>query len=721
MNRSTFFFGLILTVFLTSFSVASDFGRLTGTVIDKNSGERLPDANLLLKETKFGIATDNRGEFTLEHLAPGGYVLQVSHIGYSTKDIEIDIRAGEMTTVTIELEAISVRFREVLVTATRDRTLSSEITVAHEVLDHSRIELRNSQNVGEVLQTASSIFIKNYGHIGALKTASIRGASESQVLVLLDGQRINMAQGVAPDLSDIPLQAIQRIEVIRGGHSALYGTDAVGGVVNLITRSPHGGGAVSGNVSSTVGSFGTRIVESGFGQQLGKFGYYITHNYTTSDGDFEFENADGETVERTNNDLNWNDTFVKLGYDIAPSAKLRGYVQFHDAERGAPGPLSFPSETATQKDQSWKFNLRYQQQLSPNLDFQIQTYLLKFKQNFDDPGAFEPIASEHQNDAYGFDLQSNWSFSTANQLTAGYEFREDKINSTDVSEQKRTIHSLFLQDRFRFALFSREKTWVSVIPAIRLDKYSDVETQLSPKIGMRLSHFADVEFSLRGNVGRSYRVPSFNDLYWPSGPFTAGNPNLAPEKGIGYDVGMGFKFEALGFWGFETNYFNTELENLIIWGPRADGVWSPANVQDANLEGVEVIASFQDASDFVTLRANYNYLNAVDDTRDTDTRGNQLIYRPEHEAHLSLAFNFEPVQIFGIYRYVGRRFADAANEAPLDGFSTADLGASLKVPVLTGNTRFRFELRNLLDEHYQVIDGFPTPGREFRTSLSFTF
>ncbi|MFQ6113833.1 MAG: TonB-dependent receptor domain-containing protein [bacterium] len=721
MLKQIFIIATLIFVVLLSSGGAAQTGQLTGYVTDLYSDDPLPSANVIIKGTSLGVAADNYGYFVLRNIPAGKYSIQVSRIGYKTYEHEIEIEVDQTLFVRIPLQAEAVKFEEVLVTATRENALRTEVAVATEIITRSEIEQTGAQNVGEVLESSTGLFVKNYGHIGALKTASIRGSSENQVLVLLDGQRLNLAQGIAPDLGDIPLHAIERIEIIRGGHSALYGTDAVGGVINLITRSFSGKKAVTGRLSSTLATFGTKVVQATFGQKLGPFDYFMSHNYTESDGDFKFQNPAGDAVDRTNSNLNRNDTFLKLRYSVNPSASLSGFVQIHDAERGVPGPLSFPSETAVQKDEAWKYNLRFEQQFASKMNLQAQAFLYKFKQNFDDPSAFFPIQSEHKNDAYGLSLQSNWRLSSLSEVTGGYEFRQDKINSTDVSSQKRTIHSVFLQDQIQLPLNVRSHARVSLVPAFRLDKYTDVDAQFSPKMGFLFNYIHNFQMVLRGSWGRSYRVPSFNDLYWPAGSFTAGNPDLVPEKGIGFDIGFLLNFKKAGYWGVEVNYFSTNLENLIIWGSRADGIWSPQNVKKANITGVETRMCFQGFKDVIKLKADYNYLNAVDRSDNQRTHDNQLIYRPKHKVDLSLNLRFKQIELNGAYRIVGKRYTTEDNTRSLQAYRITDLAASCKQPLLGGTLKIQLEVRNVFDKQIQIIEDYPTSGREYRTTVGIEF
>lgn len=713
-------FFILLTLFFSSWSIGlAQTGQITGIIIDQNSGEPLPGANLILQGTNYGVGADQRGHYILDNIPAGEYTIKASRIGYVTETKAIQLSDSNLR-LDIELTASYVKFGEVIVTATRENELRSEVTAATEIITSKQIEKSGAQNLGEILQNATGIFMKDYGDIGALKTVTLRGASENQVLILLDGQRLNQSQGTAPDLSDIPLHAIERIEIVRGGHSALYGTDAVGGVINLITHNKRLQDSFSGKLISTVGSFGTKSVEGNFNQQIGNLNYFITHKYTESDGDFEFKNEDDGSAKRANNTLKYNDTFLNFNYFMASSGKLSGFVQFHDAKRGVPGPLNFSSDGAIQKDKSWKYNLKFERQFSPHLNFRAATFYYNFKQNFDDPNPFFPIISEHKNDVLGFNTQSNWHWSNANKLTWGYEYRQDKINSTDVEKQKRINHGLFAQNKITIP-FGKGKTvqQVSLIPAIRLDDYSDSDAQVSPKIGFIYNYVNTLNFALRGNWGRSYRLPSFNDLYWPAGAFTAGNPDLKPEKGSGYDLGASVALKRLGFWEFDVTYFNTSLNNMIVWGPNANSVWQPQNIQKANLNGLESSLTFRGLNDVLNFKINHNYLNTSNESDNDLVNGKNLIYRPNHTLAFNIAIDLDVINFNINQHYTGKRFTNEDNSSSLKSYSKIDVWVARKQLIGQVHLRASLGVKNIFDKQVQVIENYPTPGREYRVALGF--
>ncbi|HRU93217.1 MAG TPA: TonB-dependent receptor plug domain-containing protein, partial [Candidatus Marinimicrobia bacterium] len=199
--------------------------------------------NVYLKNTSIGTATNDAGFYKIENIPLGQYQICVEMIGYEKPPVKyVKIIANQNLELNFELNVQVIDFQEsVTITATRGHNLITEVPSSVDVIKMEDLEVRNPQNLAEALQNLQGVYIKDYGGLGNTKTISLRGSSSEQVLVMLDGQRLNNPQTGQVDLALIETEGIERIEVVRGGNSALYGSDAVGGVINIITKSPHSG------------------------------------------------------------------------------------------------------------------------------------------------------------------------------------------------------------------------------------------------------------------------------------------------------------------------------------------------------------------------------------------------------------------------------------------------------------------------------------------------
>jgi len=231
-------FALItLAVLMIGPLYAQDQSTISGVVKDERTGEAISGAFVYLKGTHIGVAAGENGNYTFSKVPGGKWMLVCSRLNYIKVEKEIVVAEKTDYTYNFNLTPDDLTFSEVVITATRNEELITSIPVATDVLTSADIEETNAKNLGEALQNVGDSFIKNYGGVGSLETVSLRGSTDAQVLILIDGQRLNNAQQGSVDLSSIPTNAIERIEVVKGGNAAMYGSDAIGGVINIITKS----------------------------------------------------------------------------------------------------------------------------------------------------------------------------------------------------------------------------------------------------------------------------------------------------------------------------------------------------------------------------------------------------------------------------------------------------------------------------------------------------
>lgn len=708
---------MMLTVFCftvcVSGKVSFSNGTLSGWIQDQETGKPLARVNVEIEGTPFGSATDEQGFFLIQNLAPGKYTVTVKRIGYNLLSKEgVRIQTKEITELNFNLSSRAIKFSEVVVTATRSPKLLTDVSASTEVLTAKELNQINAQNVGEALLSIGGVYVKNYGDLGALKMVSLRGSSAEQVLVLLDGQKLNDSQSGDVDFSHIPLNAIERIEIVRGGHSALYGADAVGGVINIITKRVGYHERFSGSAQSTLGSFGTGIYQFQASQRISKLFYSLSYNRTESEGDYKFKDASGKQLTRQNNRLQWDDLFLKFGYDVSKKSHLNLFTQYHRSNQGVPGSLGWPSKKAQEIWDKNIFQLNFDHHINDRLNVKFHSFINQFDHRYKNPEAFED--SRHKNNSYGFGLHNRSLIGEWNSLTMGFEYRRDMVSSTDLADYKRDIGSVFLQDEIIIAsAFFPYR--LSLIPAARYDSYSDIGSAISPKIGFMFNWIGRGTLGLRGNVSRSFRVPTFNDLYWPDGPWSAGNPELLPEYGFNWDGGIVFQYPgARCLWGGELTYFVNNLENLIIWAPRADGKWTPQNINESLTKGIETKFLWSGFQDFINVEMSYTYMEARNNTPGSPLKDKFVIYRPKNKIDVNWGIKFKILRLNTCYTWVDKRFTTKNNSCslPAYGFININLGFALPWGV-----KAKLGVNNLLDKSFSVMEDYPVPGREARFTL----
>jgi len=595
------------------------------------------------------------------------------------------------------------------------QTASVEVHTAEELIKQT-----NAENVSESLKGIPGVYIRS----GLI---NIRDAVSNKVLVLLDGQRMNVAQSGEFEVETIPIDIIDKIEVLRGGNSARFGADAVGGVVNIITKRSAEKPKMDLGFRGTYGSFNTQIYNLFTSNRLSNFNYYLSFKRTQSDGDFEYKDINNETQIWKNNEQTANDAMVKLGYDFNEDASLTFNTQISRSESGVPGMIvtdynawATLTPEARLENKSNIFNLSYNQNnIFGKADLQVRTYLHKFQLIYEDPDYWSgPRKSDHKNDATGVDLNQNNPIAEMLSLTYGYGFRQDNVNSNEIGERDRTTHSGHLSGTLQFKELDFFIDNISIIPAVRYDSPSDFDAKFSPKVSTILAKQGG--FSISAHYGQSYRAPSFNDLYWPDDGYTVGNPDLKPESGTNYDVGVNYDIAVLGKMSWKVNYFYSDMKDKIVWAPREDFKWTPTNVAKSTSKGLESYLGWEMFKDFVKFEINHTYLDARDKS-DGDTKDKLLIYRPYNKMDVNLRFAYNIFELNLNHQWLSKRYIDTMNTFYLGPLDLTNLNFVVRPTVAKLELMARFEVNNVTDRSYQLNDGTPMPGTEMRFTLGINY
>ena len=588
-----------------------------------------------------------------------------------------------------------VELGQVVVTATRTEIEISDVPQSLSVITKDEIMNSPDRTIPEVIQRAAGVLITNNGPTGSLTSANIRGSEAGQVLIMIDGRRINDAQNAQFDLSNLPLtkDEIERIEVLRGGASALYGADAMGGVINIITKAPTQ--EPYARVSSSFGRFGTQEYSLSHRWKPGPLGYSLFASRTRSDG------------YRPNSDY---DSWVlggELYYDLPWKGELKVSARNTQKEIGVPGTITFSDPDDRQKDNLTQLDLNYRDKIGSAVTLNFRGWQNIYRQTYD-PGTQGPNFGPsflHKNYATGGDLQVNSAIGNAHLLTGGLEAIEDRVNSTATGVHQATRGALYLQDEIEVA------RPLTATLGLRYDYHSTYQDQINPRAGLLLR--LPGEFRIRASVARSYRAPTFNDLYWPADAFVAGNPNLQPEKAWSYELGGEKKFGDLAV--FKVAGFYRDVTDLIRWAPGTDFVWRPTNVQTAHIWGGETELIFYPWKG-LTIPLNYSYL----DPRDEST-GEPITNKPKHIINAGVDY-VTPLGLKSSLkgRYV-QYYVNNTSTLNRDYFVLdARLGYEFKIYQSFKGEGF-ISLTNILNRDYQINEGYPMPPQSLNGGVSIAF
>lgn len=556
------------------------------------------------------------------------------------------------------------------------------------IITKEDIESSGIDEITEVLELLPSVDIIEYGSVGSTRSVHTRGASNEQVLTLIDGRPVNTPRDGATDFNQISLSNIERIEVLRGPATSIYGANAVGGVINIITKSGKDNKLTT--LLSKFGSFATKYNSLTHGNQIKDFDYFISYDYSASHG------------HRDNADYLSHNVDTKFNYKLSEDNNISVSSGYHNSEAGTPGEVTDQDLDDRQETFKKYIDITYNGKL-----FEKQDILLKFFHNYDRLEfieTFNPLDKDtHLTKVYGVDTQLSHTFFDIFRTAIGVNYQDHRLNSSVTAKPSYHLTGVYFESETDF--FDNG----SLKFGLRRDEYSNFGDRLSPSASFNFWLFNTIK--LHALAAKSFRAPTFNHLYWPTTSWAKGNPNIGPEKAISYEAG----FSGYFFGKFKTDitFFKTNFEDLIEWTPDDSGVWSPENIGSATTQGVELETEFVIRQH---LKANLNY--AYIEAKNKETK-KWLIYRPQHLYKLRLIYSPTPKYELGLSAiYKTKRFTDASNTDFLEHDYAMNLNFTYNI---SDYLQVLFEAKNIFDRQYQEERGYSMPGRAFYGGFKLSF
>jgi outer membrane receptor protein involved in Fe transport len=602
--------------------------------------------------------------------------------------------------------------RDIFVTLTRGAFEKAALPTSADIVTPNEFRTFNAQNAGEALSHATSLQPLPIGQHGSALLAGIRGSTPGETLVLIDGRPTEGASLGASDLSEIPVENIERIEILRGGASALYGPNAVGGVVNVITKRATYSGQPISHVGFQTATYGRQAYRLDFGSRYGPVDYFF------------FANQQWESGFRDNSDARSHNIGGNAGFSMGKAGKLLFDVSAYHINAGIPntacGPLdpfcaSAPATYLTPNqfnNHDEKLASTPNARQSTDSNFVRASYILPLPKeslmtlrlfgsqrevDFEDPASPNPanVASlDRQEQSKGGEAQFNLPLG----LTVGGTFLHDREDHHD----RLASANSFLQWTENYGVFAQEEFhWetLTLIPSGRYDHNSRAGEFKSPRVALIEDAMPWLRFS--GSAARSFRTPSLDELFLAS-PLFSGNAALRPETAWTYDAGFDLHADSTSF---KATYFRTNLHDLIQPAPITFN--SVANVGTARRQGAEVQLRHV-LNEFFQHTANYTYLESLGMPTGSD-----------HLVPLSLSPRHTANYVASIFPRRRWRF-DATVRYEDSRYTGHDqTGTKLGSQVIF-DARIAFQLRQLEiftgvqdigDKKYEEVPGFPLPGR----------
>lgn len=614
---------------------------------------------------------------------------------------------------------------EVVVTATRTAILSADAPSPIQVLTAESIQQINGTTAADLLRIVNGVTIKDYGTVGGTKSVIFRGLSTENVLVLIDGNPINDPEYGSVDLSLLPLDAIDRMEVSYGSSSALYGGNALGGVVNLITRRPTDD--VHAQIRAEGGSFGSRRFTAELEGRVSGIGLLGGVSRESGVDNFPFlshrSNAPDTTLFRSNADYQRTHLFLNGDYQLGKYIALKTAIQYLKFERGTPGLDILPS-SARQSDEVYRVSSGADIHLAGDLHIAVGGVYNHNNEIYRDLASLYPSDLTYRNKVYSLHSQVDWMPAKWDRILGGLEYSGSRLSVSGTSFASpflmtpvRIQRSAFISNE---VLVQGESDWfdrLSLYQTARYDGYSDVkEKAFSPKLGLNVRVNKQYDVRVRSSIGKNFRVPTLNDLYYP----VYSNPALIPEHSLSFDVGVAGALESSGKQTLEMTYFNIATTDKIVY----DSQFLPYNAGQARNSGLEIRYHYRSSDNRAEAYFGFTFVDAIkkDKSSPTDsTFEKQLPYVPKSSGTFGVSVETEIGRISVNQSIASLRYTKPDNSSSVPAYVLTDVSIVKKILFSQVQMSVRCGVRNVFDIDYQIVPAYPMPGRTYVVGLGVEY
>jgi len=571
----------------------------------------------------------------------------------------------------------------VVVTASRLQQNVDDTLASVTLLERADIERLQARTLDEVLAGVEGVNIARSGGVGQPTSVFLRGGNSAQTLWLVDGVRIGSVTAGIPAIQDLPLDTIERIEIVRGPRSSLYGPDAMAGIVQIFTRR---GASAAPTVRLTTGSHGTRQASAGFGLGDESAWADIQLSHLATDGTnacagAPFPPGGGCFTNEPDRDPYRNSSVnVRAGTRLADGTQLEAFAQRAKAH------VAFDSSFLNESD------LRNQivgtTVRGTWLDG-VRSVLTLGRADDQSISLRRGVTTTSRFDSRRFSATWQNDFSaTGGEWVAGLDWLRDEVDSsTRYTVDARRNRAAFLQ-------YSTARGPYSLGVSGRYDENQQFGGHSTGSLALGFRFAAGMQ--LYASIANAFRAPTFNDLYYP----LYGNPSLSPERSVTSELGLKHH-PAWGRWSVAV--YRSAVDDLVAFDTKT---YLPKNIARARLTGVDANIAWRFGA--FRLEQSLGWLDAIDRSAGVPS-GRELPRRPHWSGKSTLAWRGGDFDLAGDLRFAGGRFDDLANRIPLGAYTVVDLAATYRAsPIID----LQFRLANALDRRYETTSLYPALGRE---------
>lgn len=584
----------------------------------------------------------------------------------------------------------------IVVTATRTAITTDAALAPVEVVDRAEIERSQAASLADLLRGRAGINLSNQGGVGKLTTLSLRGAESDHVLVLIDGIRIGSATSGLASFQDLPLEFVDRIEIVRGPRSSLYGSDAIGGVIQIFTRRDRG--PAQGRFAAAIGSHGRRDVGAGVGGGNERGWYGLDAAYSRTDGIDACRGAgfpifagcfvDGQTDR---------DGYARRALSLRGGVALGDHAELDGQWLEARGENEYDGGFVDYSEVTQRVvGARLRWQASERVELQATAGRNRdASDNFIGGVANGDFASDRDS----VSLQADIALADAQTLTFGADWLRDRVESSDTAYDRTSRRNIaaFAQYQGRFDTRVGAQ---DLQLALRRDDNSQFGGETTGTAAWGLG-FGD-GWRVVASYGTGFKAPTFNELYFPF----FGNAALRPESSRTIEAGLAWSGDRTRV---RVDAFETDVDDLIAFDA---SLFLPNNIDRARLRGAELQIDSEIAGWDIAFSASW----LDPENRSGAYRGNTLPRRTRESARISTDRAFGAWRIGATWLGEGERYDDLANARRLGGYATLDLRGEY---AFDDAWTLQAGVNNALDRAYETAAYYNQPGRTYQLRLRY--
>ena len=693
---------------------------ISGLVVDSETNNPIIDANIFVPDSDFGAATDYQGNFKIENLENKNYTIIASALGY--KDSIVTITSESNLIIKLVPSSIMGAALEVIGRYPSKHTPNFTDNITRDIISEQK-----SQTLSELFRNVLGIDVQMEHNVGRNANVSIRGSSDykpggynNRVLVLLDGFQMSIPNSGSVDWNGMPLEFIDRVEVLKGPMSSLYGQNSMGGVINLVTKKFKN---EFSTLKASYGTFNSKDLDVGLNRNI--------NDNLSLQTLFQYKEGDGH---RFNSQFRQNNIYLKLS---KPESNLTTSIIVNKSYTGQPGfdrveRPSLISYRLTNRDSIYlQFFKRFKFKNNQDLDysFSVNHFYTHYRDRKDVPDTEVEPENFYNDLSVNTRIEYQWLINNDLYFLAGddiiFEQSEISVFNDSFENPWQITHGIF--GRLKYQVNPKLSLAAGIRHDFRTvkpaDNFSYINfSSFSPKFNMQ--YIVDDKSNINLSVSKGFRAPSFSELFLKYstsyGLVTQGNANLNPEELFGID--FAYNYNNLENFKFSVNPYYYVYNDMI------DFVYAipviARNRTDVNSMGFETKFNF--VFDNVNFDLGYTFLE-VDDMNDLDP----MFYRPKHKIVAKTSLDQRLIRHSFLIKYQSEQdyqdflsddYDFSGNEIKfpvnqLDGLLLADYVAMFKFKTMD----LSLKIANIFDVEYELIQDYPMPGRMISLNYEMKF